>query len=124
MCAIPLPLLFFGKAPHERIKCSIYMSTEKALVRYHSCLRKILQFLLFAILISIIIAKIVTFKRVVYNEVFMANIRNRISQATSKSNNLDFDAFKATLNETIQRHAPKKQRYVCANQTPFINETI
>ena len=54
----------------------------------------------------------------------MANIRNRISQATSKSNNLDFDAFKATLNETIQRHAPKKQRYVCANQTPFINETI
>ena len=100
------------------------MSTEKALVRYHSCLRKILQFLLFAILISIIIAKIVTFKRVVYNEVFMANIRNRISQATSKSNNLDFNAFKATLNETIQRHAPKKQRYVCANQTPFINETI
>ena len=54
----------------------------------------------------------------------MANIRNRISQATSKSNNLDFDVFKATLNETVQRHAPKKQRYVCSNQTPFINKTI
>ena len=32
--------------------------------------------------------------------------------------------FKAVLNEAIQKHAPIKQRYVRANQAPFINKTI
>ena len=58
------------------------------------------------------------------NEVFMADVKNRISQVTSENNSLDFDIFKAALNEAIQKHAPIKQRYVCANQAPFINKTI
>ena len=52
----------------------------------------------------------------------MADVQNRISQVTSE--NLEFDIFKAALNEAIQRYAPIKQRYVRANQAPFINKTI
>ena len=58
------------------------------------------------------------------NEVFMADVQNRISQVTSENNDLEFDLFKAALNEVIQRHAVIKQRYVRANQAPFINKTI
>ena len=43
---------------------------------------------------------------------------------TSENNDLEFDLFKAALNEAIQRHAPIKQRYVHANQAPFIIKTI
>ena len=53
----------------------------------------------------------------------MADIQNRISQVTSENNNLEFDVFKAVLNQAIQKHAPIKQRYVLANQAPFINKT-
>ena len=35
------------------------------------------------------------------NEVFMANVQNRISQVTSENNKLEFDVFKAALNEAI-----------------------
>ena len=42
----------------------------------------------------------------------------------SENNDLEFDLFKAALNEAIQRHVPIKQRYVRANQGPFINKTI
>ena len=58
------------------------------------------------------------------NEVFMADFQNRISQVTSENNDLEFDIFKAILNQAIQKHAPIKQRYVRANQAPFINKTI
>ena len=58
------------------------------------------------------------------NEVFMADFQNRISQVTSENNDLKFDIFKAVLNQVIQKHAPIKQRYVRANQAPFINKTI
>ena len=58
------------------------------------------------------------------NEVFMADVQNRTSQVTSENNHLEFDLFKAALNEAIQRDAPIKQRYVRANQAPFINKTI
>ena len=54
----------------------------------------------------------------------MANVQNRISQMTSENNDLEFDVFKAVLNEAIQKHAPINQRYVRANQAPFINKTI
>ena len=59
-----------------------------------------------------------------FNELFMADVQNRISYVTSENNDLEFDLFKAALNETIQRHAPIKQQYVRANQAPFINKTI
>ena len=58
------------------------------------------------------------------SEVFMTDVQNRISQVTSENNDLEFDLFKAALNEAIQRHAPTKRRYVRANQAPFINKTI
>ena len=54
----------------------------------------------------------------------MADFQTRISQVTSENKDLEFDIFKAVLNETIQKHAPIKQRYVRANQAPFINKTI
>ena len=40
MCAIQLPLLFIGKAPHASKKYSIYITTENVLVRYDSYLPK------------------------------------------------------------------------------------
>ena len=58
------------------------------------------------------------------NEVFMVDIQSRIFQVTSENNKLEFDIFKTALNEVIQRHAPIKQRYVRANQAPFINKKI
>ena len=58
------------------------------------------------------------------NEVFMADFQNRISQVTSENNDLEFDIFKAVLNQAIQKHAPRKQRYVRANQAPLKNKTI
>ena len=58
------------------------------------------------------------------NEVFMADFQNRISQVTSENNDLEFDIFKAVLNQAIQKQAPIKQRHVRANRAPFINKTI
>ena len=58
------------------------------------------------------------------NEVFMADFQNRISQVTSENSDLEFDIFKAVLNQAIQKHAPIKQRYVRANQAPFINKKL
>ena len=43
---------------------------------------------------------------------------------TSENNELELDIFKTALNEVILRHAPIKQRYVRANQAPFINKKI
>ena len=54
----------------------------------------------------------------------MTDVQNRISQVISENNNLEFDLFKAALNEAIKRHAPIKQQYVRENQAPFINKTI
>ena len=39
----------------------------------------------------------------------MADFQNRISQVTSENNELEFDIFKAALNQAIQKHAPIKQ---------------
>ena len=44
-----------------------------------------------------------------FSVVFMANVQNKISQVTSENNYLEFDVFKAVLNEAIQKHAPTKQ---------------
>ena len=43
----------------------------------------------------------------------MADIQNGISQVASENNDLEFNLFKAALNEAIQRRAPIKQQYVC-----------
>ena len=43
MRAIHVPLLFVGKASHERTQYSIYITTENTLVRYDSYLTKTLQ---------------------------------------------------------------------------------
>ena len=43
------------------------------------------------------------------NEAFMADFQNRISQVTSENNDLEFDIFKAVLNQAIQKRAPIKQ---------------
>ena len=43
---------------------------------------------------------------------------------TPYDNDLDFDQFKAGLDETIKRHAPIQKRYVRANEVPFINKKI
>ena len=50
------------------------------------------------------------------NEAFMVDVKNSIVQMTSENNDLEFDRFKAALDEAIQRHAPIKKRYVlCSN---------
>ena len=36
MCAIHLLFLFIGKAPHENTKYSVFITTEKGVVRYDS----------------------------------------------------------------------------------------
>ena len=54
------------------------------------------------------------------NEMFMADVENRISQVTSENNDLEFDLFK----EAIQSYSSIKQQYVRANQATFINKTI
>ena len=54
----------------------------------------------------------------------MLNVKNSINQMTSENNYLEFDRFKATLNETIQRHAPIKKRNVRENQGPFMNKRM
>ena len=45
----------------------------------------------------------------------MAVVQNIISQVTSENIDLEFDVFKAVLNEAIQKHTPIKQWYVRAN---------
>ena len=51
---------------------------------------------------------IITYRSYKYfsNEVFMADFQNRISQVTCENNDLEFDIFKAALNQAIQKHAP------------------
>ena len=39
----------------------------------------------------------------------MAVVQNIISQVTSENVDLEFDVFKAVLNEAIQKHTPIKQ---------------
>ena len=46
------------------------------------------------------------------DEAFMFAVKNSIIQMTSENNDLEFDRFKAALDEAIQRHAPIKKRYV------------
>ena len=57
------------------------------------------------------------------NEVFMLDVKNSIIQMTSKNDGLEFDRFKAALDEAIQRQASIKKRYLLANQV-FINKKI
>ena len=58
------------------------------------------------------------------NEAFMFGVKNSIIQITSENNDLEFDRFKAALDEAFQRHAPIRKRYVRANQASFINEKM
>ena len=45
------------------------------------------------------------------NEAFMFDVKNSIIiQITSENNDLEFDRFKAAIDEAIQRHAPIKKR--------------
>ena len=54
----------------------------------------------------------------------MFDVKNSIIQMTSENNNLQFDQFKAALDEAILRHALIKRWYIQANQTPFVNKEI
>ena len=54
----------------------------------------------------------------------MADVQDRLSHVTSENSDLEFGIFKPVLNEAIQKHAPIKQRYVRANQAPFVKKTI
>ena len=49
------------------------------------------------------------------NEMFIFDVKNSIILMTCKNKDHDFDRFKATLEEAIQRHATMKKRYVRAN---------
>ena len=51
----------------------------------------------------------------------MFGVKNSIIQITSENNDLEFNRYKAALDEAIQRRAPIKKRYVQANQVPSIN---
>ena len=68
---------------------------------------------------------IITYRsyKIFSNEVFLADVQKRMSQVVSENNDLEFDIFKAVLNEATQKYASIKQ-YVRANQAPFINKTI
>ena len=43
------------------------------------------------------------------NEVFLADVQNRMSQVVFENNDLESDIFKAVLNKAIQKYAPIKQ---------------
>ena len=51
----------------------------------------------------------------------MFDVKHSIIQMTSENNGLEFDRFKAALDETIQRHASIKKWYVRGKQAPFMN---
>ena len=42
------------------------------------------------------------------NEVFMADVQNRISQKTPENNNFEFGRLEAALNKTILRQSPRE----------------
>ena len=52
----------------------------------------------------------------------MFDVKNSIIQMTSETNDLEFDRFKITLDETVERHAPIKKQYVRANQASLITK--
>ena len=54
----------------------------------------------------------------------MFDAKNSIIQMFSENNEIQFDQFKAALEEAIQRHALIKKRYIRPNQAPFINKKI
>ena len=55
---------------------------------------------------------------------FLFDVKNSIIQMTSDNSGLEFNRFKAALDETLQRHTPIEKRYVRANQAPFINKKM
>ena len=54
----------------------------------------------------------------------MFDVKDSIIQMTSEKNDVEFDQFKAALDEAIQGHVPVKKRYVRANQASFMNKKI
>ena len=54
----------------------------------------------------------------------MADVQNRISWVWVWVLTLSLIFSKQYLNEAIQKYGPTKQRYVRANQVPFISQTI
>ena len=58
------------------------------------------------------------------NEAFMFDVKKGIIKVTSQKNDLEFEQFKAALNEAIKRHAPVKKLYVRANRPPFMNKKV
>ena len=84
MCAIHLPTLFIGKAPHKTRNYGIYITTENVLVRYdsylpktekHKCFFLYKTFFLFPILISVIFAKSFACLRVIHNVLLKFDVK-------------------------------------------------
>ena len=46
------------------------------------------------------------------NEAFLFDVKNRIIQMNSESNDFESERFKTALDEAIQGHAPIKKPYV------------
>ena len=52
----------------------------------------------------------------------MSDVTNSAIKMAFKNNSIQFNWFKAALDEAIQRHAPIKRQCVRANQALFMNE--
>ena len=55
------------------------------------------------------------------NEVFINDLEGQFSENNEFPN---FDSFKQIVDNTLEKYAPLKKRYVRANQAPFINKKI
>ena len=58
------------------------------------------------------------------NSIFMDDLENQLSLINHENDIINFDSFKNTAFYTFEKHAPLKQRYVRANQAPFMNKKL
>ena len=58
------------------------------------------------------------------NEAFLSEICDKHSEFNTETESIAFDSFKDIVDQTLDKHAPLKMRYVRANQAAFMNKRI
>ena len=71
-------------------------------------------------------AKVINYRdyRNFSNEEFRQQVLKDILKATQNGNIVSYESFLSIFQQALNSRAPKKQKYVRPNHSPFINKTI
>ena len=58
------------------------------------------------------------------NDAFLKDLKSLLSKFDNEKNPVPVSSLKEAVNRTLEKHAPFNEKYVTANQIPFINKTL